>query len=136
MRMAMISFPSSLVPISIDEFPVIFIAAACASGQTLLHGAKELRYKESDRISTMVTGLKELGIDASELDDGVYIRGGKIHGGIVDSCHDHRVAMAFAVAGFVASAPVTIKNSDSIATSFPNFIQIANKLQLKIREYQ
>lgn len=129
-----IEIPTSLVPIAMDELPVIFIAAACAKGNTLLHGAKELRYKESDRIAVMVQGLKTLGIEANELDDGIHIHGGSFQGGVVDSCNDHRVAMAFAIAGSVASAPVTIENSDIIATSFPSFVGLAHKLQMNIRE--
>jgi 3-phosphoshikimate 1-carboxyvinyltransferase len=129
-----IDIHASMVPTAVDEFPIIFIAAACASGQTLLHGAKELRFKESDRITVMVNGLRTLGIDASELEDGVYIRGGVLQGGIVDSCHDHRVAMAFAIAGALSLQPVTIQNSEDIATSFPSFVQLANKLKMDIRE--
>ncbi|MDF1757654.1 MAG: 3-phosphoshikimate 1-carboxyvinyltransferase [Legionellaceae bacterium] len=129
-----IDIPANLVPIAIDEFPIIFIAAAFASGQTLLHSAKELRYKESDRIKTMVTGLRALGIEANELDDGVYIRGGVFNGGVVDSCGDHRIAMAFAIAGTISSSPVIIDNSGGIATSFPNFVQLTNKLKMNIRE--
>ena len=128
-----IDIPMSLVPQAIDEFPIIFIAAACANGQTLLHGARELRYKESDRIKTMINGLKNLGIDAQELEDGVYIRGGEIKGGAVDACDDHRVAMAFAIAGLVAREPIMIDNGTSYVTSFPNFIELANKLRLDVR---
>lgn len=127
-----IDIPMSLVPAALDEFPIIFIAAAYAQGQTLLHGAKELRYKESDRIKSMITGLKTLGIDAHELEDGVYIRGGEIQGGVVDSFDDHRVAMSFAIAGLVAKQPITIKNSESYSTSFPNFLELMNKLQINI----
>ena len=128
-----IDIPMSLVPQAIDEFPIIFIAAACAHGQTLLHGAKELRYKESDRIHTMVNGLKKLGIDAQELEDGVYIRGGEIKGGQVDACDDHRVAMAFAVAGLLAEDLIIIDNGANYITSFPNFVELANKLRLNVR---
>lgn len=128
-----IDIPMSMVSQAIDEFPIIFIAAACARGQTLLHGAKELRYKESDRITTMINGLKNLDIDAQELEDGVYIRGGEIKGGTVDACDDHRVAMAFAIAGLVAQEVVMIDNGASYITSFPNFIELANKLRLDMR---
>lgn len=127
-----IDIPVSLVPAAIDEFPVIFIAAALARGQTLLHGAKELRYKETDRIKAMVLGLQNLGIEAHELDDGVYIRGGEIKGGEVDSFDDHRVAMSFAIAGLAASGPVIVHNSSKYVTSFPGFIDLARKLQLNI----
>lgn len=129
-----INIPSKMVPLAIDEFPIIFIAAACALGQTILHGATELRYKESDRIAAMVDGLKKLGIHAEALDDGVCIEGGKIHGGTVDSQGDHRIAMSFAIAGAVASAPVTITNCANVATSFPSFVETAMELQLQIEE--
>ncbi len=129
-----IEIPSSLVPTAIDEFPIIFIAAACAKGHTLLHGARELRYKESDRIGVMVDGLRSLGIDAQALDDGVHIRGGQFQGGCVDSMHDHRIAMSFAIAGALAKEPVTIKHCDAIATSFPSFVSLAQGLGMRIRE--
>lgn len=127
-----IDIPISLVPSAIDEFPIIFIAAACAKGQTLLHGAKELRYKESDRISVMIAGLQNLGIDAHELEDGVYIRGGEFTGGEVDSFGDHRVAMSFAIAGLVAKSPIEVNNSKEYVTSFPGFVELAMKLKLNI----
>jgi 3-phosphoshikimate 1-carboxyvinyltransferase len=129
-----IDIPADLVPIAIDEFPVIFVAAACAQGRTLLHGARELRYKESDRIDTMVEGLQHLGIEAQAFEDGLSINGGKLQGGEVNSFHDHRVAMAFTIAGAVAKAPVTIKNCANVATSFPTFVKTANKIKLAIRE--
>ncbi len=127
-----IDIPISMVPQSLDEFPIIFIAAAYAKGQTLLHGAKELRYKESDRIMAMISGLQNLGIDAQELEDGVYIRGGKFRGKEVESFDDHRVAMSFAIAGLVADEPITINNSGVYVNSFPNFVEIAEKLRLNI----
>lgn len=129
-----IDIPSMMVPLAIDEFPIIFIAAACAQGQTILHGAAELRFKESDRIAAMVDGLKKLGIHAEALDDGACIDGGQIHGGTVDSLGDHRIAMSFAIAGAVASAPVTVKNCANVATSFPLFVETAKELQLQIEE--
>lgn len=128
-----IVIPESIVPAAIDEFPILFIAAACAEGDTLLHGAKELRCKESDRIGTMVDGLQRLGIEAHALDDGVVIRGGTLQGGEVDSQHDHRVAMAFAIAGAVATSSVTIKNSENVSTSFPSFVTLANQINLSIK---
>lgn len=131
-----IEIPSALVPIAIDEFPIIFIAAALAKGQTLLHGAKELRFKESDRIGVMVKGLQQLGIDAHALDDGVHIRGGTLKGGKINCHHDHRVAMAFAIAGTVAKEPIIIKESQSITTSFPTFVQLGQQLNLGIREVE
>ena len=125
--------PESIVPAAIDEFPVLFIAAACAEGQTLLHGAKELRFKESDRIGAMVDGLVCLGIEAKALDDGIFIRGGTLHGGVVDSRHDHRIAMAFAVAGAIATTPVTIRGCNHVETSFPTFLSLANQINMSIK---
>lgn len=129
-----IDIPASLVPLAIDEFPVIFIAAACAKGQTLLHGAKELRWKESDRIGAMVEGLHQLGIEAQAFEDGLSINGGELQGGKVNSYHDHRIAMAFAIAGAVAKSSVTIKDCVNVATSFPTFVQTANAIKLAIKE--
>ncbi|QMT60445.1 3-phosphoshikimate 1-carboxyvinyltransferase [Legionella sp. PC997] len=129
-----INIDPKMVPLAIDEFPVIFIAAACAQGQTTLHGASELRFKESDRIAAMVEGLNELGIHANALDDGVLIEGGTLQGGTVESRDDHRIAMSFAIAGAVAKEPVTIRNCVNVATSFPLFVQTAKELQLQIEE--
>ncbi|KGP64453.1 3-phosphoshikimate 1-carboxyvinyltransferase [Legionella norrlandica] len=130
-----INIPASMVPLAIDEFPVIFVAAACAKGQSTLHGAKELRLKESDRIGAMVDGLNRLGIYAEGFEDGILIKGGKIHGGEVDSLGDHRIAMSFAVAGAVANSPVSIRNCTNVATSFPSFVSTANLLCFQIEEY-
>ena len=129
-----IDIPVSLVPFAIDEFPAIFIAAACATGQTKLQGARELRVKESDRIAVMVDGLHQLGIEAVALEDGALINGGRLHGGVVDSQHDHRIAMAFSVAGAIAEEPVVIKDCHNIKTSFPNFIQVAQQANMKVKE--
>ena len=128
-----IDIPAAMVPSAIDEFPVLFIAAACAKGQTLLHGAKELRSKESDRIEAMAEGLKKVGIEAEALDDGIFINGGVFQGGVVDSQHDHRIAMAFSIAGAVAKDSITINDCDNIATSFPTFLAIANQINMSIR---
>lgn len=129
-----IDIPVSMVPIAIDEFPVIFIAASCAKGQTTLHGAKELRCKESDRIGAMAEGLTQLGIKVKTLDDGMIIQGGTLQGGVVDSRHDHRIAMAFAIAGAVAKSPVTIRDCANVSTSFPSFVKLANQIKLSIKE--
>lgn len=129
-----IDISQAMVPITIDEFPILFIAAAMAKGQTILHGAKELRLKESDRISAMVDGLSRLGIMAEALEDGIFIKGGTLKGGEVESFNDHRIAMSFAIAGAVAEAPITIKDCDNIATSFPSFLQLAKKLQMDIKD--
>ena len=129
-----IDIPAAMVPLAIDEFPVLFVAASCAKGQTLLHGAKELRCKESDRIGVMATGLQALGIEVQTFEDGIFINGGTLQGGVVDSHHDHRIAMAFAVAGSVAQDSVTIKDCANVATSFPTFVKTANDVKLAILE--
>ena len=129
-----ITISPAMVPLAIDEFPIIFIAAACAKGQTTIHGAKELRLKESDRIQAMVDGLVSLGIEARSFDDGAMIEGGEIKGGVVDSRGDHRIAMSFAVAGAVAKLPITIIDCMNVATSFPNFIATANSLHMQIED--
>ncbi|HBI22059.1 MAG TPA: 3-phosphoshikimate 1-carboxyvinyltransferase [Legionella sp.] len=128
-----IEIPVSIVPAAIDEFPALFIAAACASGQTILHGAQELRHKESDRIRVMADGLNQLGIEAKPLRDGLFIRGGTLSGGVVDSQHDHRVAMAFAIAGAVATGPIKIMHASQVVTSFPTFVALANQVNLSIK---
>ncbi len=129
-----IAIPESLVPIAIDEFPAVFVAAACAKGETQLTGAAELRVKESDRLKAMEDGLTALGIDANAIEDGMIIQGGKFNGGEVNSLGDHRIAMAFAVAGMVASAPVTILDCANVATSFPGFINIAKRAGMNITD--
>ncbi len=117
------------VALSIDEIPILSIAAACADGTTKIEGASELRVKESDRISVMAQGLIALGIEVEELDDGMTIAGGKFSGGVtVDSEGDHRCAMSFAVAGALCDDAVVIRGSDMIATSFPQFCALFNQL--------
>jgi len=113
----------AIVPLAIDEFPLLFVAAALAKGTTTFEGIGELRVKESDRIATMARGLRALGVAVSETAEGASVTGGRIQGGTVDSYGDHRVAMAFAVAGTAAQAPVTILNTSAVATSFPGFAE-------------
>jgi 3-phosphoshikimate 1-carboxyvinyltransferase len=113
----------ALVSLAIDEFPVLFVAAAAARGDTRFAGIGELRVKESDRISAMAEGLRRLGIPVQEFDDGALIRGGAFTGGVVDSHGDHRVAMSLAVAGTVARSSVTVMNTDTVDTSFPGFVE-------------
>lgn len=121
-----------LVPLAIDEFPIICIAAACAEGETTISGAEELRHKESDRISAMVVGLRAIGITVEERKDGMTVTGGAITGGSVDSQHDHRIAMSFSVAGALTESDIMITDCDNVATSFPNFLELANQLGLNI----
>jgi len=128
-----INIPQEQVPLAIDEFPAIFIAAACAEGKTVLTGAKELRVKESDRIQVMADGLVTLGIDAVPTEDGIVIQGGVLKGGMVDSHGDHRIAMSFAVAGLRANDVITIKDCANVNTSFPGFVKLSNTAGLEIR---
>jgi 3-phosphoshikimate 1-carboxyvinyltransferase len=121
-----IEVPLGHVPDMIDEFPILFIAAAAARGTTTIRGAAELRVKESDRIATMAAGLRALGVIVEENPDGAVIEGGTMRGGNVDSAGDHRVAMSFAVAGLIAADAVRIADCANVATSFPAFIELAN----------
>lgn len=129
-----IDVPAALVPDMIDEFPALFVAASAASGTTRVSGAAELRVKESDRIAVMATGLRRLGIAVVEAPDGAVIEGGVFAGGEVDSAGDHRIAMAFSVAGLVARAPVRIADCANVATSFPGFADLACGVGFDIRE--
>jgi 3-phosphoshikimate 1-carboxyvinyltransferase len=128
-----IQIPEELVPLAIDEFPVLFIAAACAEGETVLTGAEELRVKESDRIQVMADGLNTCGIDAKATPDGIIIQAGQIASGTVDSHGDHRIAMAFAIAGLRASGQITINDCANVNTSFPDFIKLANGVGLGVK---
>jgi len=127
-----IEIPPELVPLAIDEFPVLFVAAAAARGRTVLRGAEELRVKESDRIQTMADGLRALGVAAEPLEDGIIIDGGSLSGGRVRAFGDHRVAMAFAIASVVANGPVEIEGAEAIRTSFPDFLEVAAQAGLDI----
>lgn len=131
-RLRGIAIPREQVPLAIDEFPALFVAAACAEGETVLAGAEELRVKESDRIAVMAQGLKRLGIAAHEAPDGIVIRGGALQGGEVESRGDHRVAMSFAVAAPRARGPITVRDCKNVDTSFPGFAQLAAKVGLAI----
>ena len=129
-----IAIPPALVPLAIDEFPAIFVAAACAAGETVLTGAEELRVKESDRIQVMADGLRALGVDATPTADGMRIRGGRLGGGRVVSHGDHRIAMAFAMAGLRAQAAIDIEDCANVATSFPGFVALAGDCGLSISQ--
>ena len=129
-----VQVPEHLVPLAIDEFPVLFVAAACAEGETLVTGAEELRVKESDRIQVMADGLQALGVDAEPTPDGMRIRGGKpINGGRVHAHDDHRIAMAFAMAALRAGGEIHIEDVINVNTSFPGFVELANQAGLSIR---
>ncbi|WP_083704886.1 bifunctional prephenate dehydrogenase/3-phosphoshikimate 1-carboxyvinyltransferase [Motiliproteus sp. MSK22-1] len=127
-----INIPEDQVPLAIDEFPSLFVAAACADGVTTLTGAEELRVKESDRIQAMVDGLKVLGVDIEGTPDGAIIKGGQISGGRVDSLGDHRIAMSFAIAGLRANGEIQIDDCANVATSFPNFVDLVRSVGLDI----
>ncbi|MEP5232738.1 MAG: bifunctional prephenate dehydrogenase/3-phosphoshikimate 1-carboxyvinyltransferase [Alloalcanivorax sp.] len=127
-----IEIPEALVPLAIDEFPAIFIAAACAEGETILRGAEELRVKESDRIQVMADGLAALGVSHEVFEDGIRITGGEFGSGEVQSHGDHRIAMSFAMAALRATGPITIHDCANVATSFPGFAQLATHAGLKL----
>jgi len=127
-----IEIPEDQVPLAIDEFPALFIAAACAQGRTVLRGAEELRVKESDRIAAMAEGLTTLGIVNEVLDDGIIIEGGILGGGVIRTFHDHRIAMAFAIAALRAEGEIRVLDCDHVATSFPGFDALARGLGLQI----
>ena len=129
-----IVIPLEQVALAIDEFPALFIAAACADGKTTLNGASELRFKESDRIQAMADGLLSLGVNVATKPDGIEIHGGILSGGEVDSNDDHRISMAFSIAALISKDSILIKNCKNVATSFPNFIELANKSGLTISE--
>ncbi len=131
-----IQIPKALVPLAIDEFPAVFIAASCAQGETILTGAKELRVKESDRIQVMADGLDILGVKNEVLDDGIKIQGGEFKEptSIIESHHDHRISMAFAIASLRCAYPIEINGVDNVMTSFPNFVDLANSAGMDITE--
>jgi len=132
-----INIPEDQVPLAIDEFPAIFIAATCATGTTVLTGAEELRVKESDRIQVMIDGLQVLGVDAKGTEDGAIIQGlgsqGSMGGGEVISHGDHRIAMSFAIASLRSSESIKILDCANVATSFPGFIELAQNCGIKVQ---
>ena len=129
-----ITIPEAYVPLAIDEFPAIFVAAACAEGETILRGAEEMRVKESDRIAVMQEGLVKLGVDAKTLPDGMIIQGSQIQSGTVDSHGDHRIAMSFSIAALRATGEIHILDCDNVDTSFPEFVDLVSKVGLTISE--
>jgi 3-phosphoshikimate 1-carboxyvinyltransferase len=133
-----VNMPAALVPLAIDELPVLFIAAACAAGETVVTGAEELRVKESDRIAAMSAGLSVLGVVHEVLPDGMRIAGrgagAVFSGGEVDSCGDHRIAMSFAIASLRAAKSISIRDVANVATSFPGFVELARSVGLDVRE--
>ncbi len=133
-KLKSVNVSGDIIPSLIDELPILFIACANANGVSKITGIKELRYKESDRIKAMEDGLKNIGINVSSTVDSIEIQGGAFLGGNVDSLHDHRIAMSFAVAGLVSSHSVTIKDTKNIGTSFPSFVPTLRSLGAEIFE--
>ena len=129
-----IRIPEDQVPLAIDEFPALFVAAACAEGETVLTGAHELRVKESDRIQVMADGLTVLGVDAKPTEDGMIIQGGPMGSATVQSHGDHRIAMSFAMAALRAAGPITIEDCANVNTSFPGFVELAAGAGLEITQ--
>ncbi|CAH0990757.1 3-phosphoshikimate 1-carboxyvinyltransferase [Sinobacterium norvegicum] len=132
-----IHIPEDQVPLAIDEFPVLFVAAACAEGQTILSGAEELRVKESDRIQVMADGLIDCGIDATPTADGMVINGvgegvRPFKAATIATHGDHRIGMSFAVASLRACEMITINGCGAVATSFPGFAELCNSLGFNI----
>ncbi|AOA58706.1 bifunctional prephenate dehydrogenase/3-phosphoshikimate 1-carboxyvinyltransferase [Acinetobacter larvae] len=139
-----IHIPEDQVPLAIDEFPALFIAAACAQGRTVLTGAAELRVKESDRIQVMADGLIQMGIDCTPTDDGIVIEGkGKdgdwsaiFAGAEIESHHDHRIAMSFSMAGLRSYETIRIVGTETVATSFPSFTELSKQAGLEIQVHE
>lgn len=129
-----INIPEADVPLAIDEFPVLFIAATFAEGRTTLRGAEELRVKESDRIQVMADGLAAVGVNTTVTPDGIIIDGGQaMTGGVVNSHGDHRIAMSFAVASLRAKGEIVINDCANVATSFPGFVELAQQVGMNIQ---
>lgn len=131
-RLRGIRVPESLVSLAIDEFPVFFVAAAAAEGETVVTGASELRVKESDRLAVMAQGLQQLGVQCELLPDGMRVVGGPLRGGRVDSHGDHRIAMSFAVASVRAGGAIEVDDVANVATSFPGFPELARRVGLPV----
>ncbi|NPA52650.1 MAG: 3-phosphoshikimate 1-carboxyvinyltransferase [Aquificae bacterium] len=118
------------VPSMIDEIPLLALVATQAHGETIIHGARELRVKESDRIKATVENLKRIGVDTvEELEDGMIIKGKtKIKGGTIDSYKDHRIAMGFSIIGLICEEGITIKDADCVYISYPEFYDHLKKV--------
>lgn len=127
-----VDIPEHLVPLAIDELPVVFVAAAVAKGTTRVTGAEELRVKESDRIAAMAEGLVAIGVDATPTPDGMIINGSTIRGGTVETHFDHRIAMSFCVAALCSDEPVMVKDTQHIDTSFPGFFDLMKSLGMSM----
>ena len=114
----------ALIPTLIDEIPILAVMAAFADGTTVIRDAQELRVKESDRITVMVDNLRRMGADVEGTPDGMIIRGGApLHGTVIDSYLDHRIAMSFAVAGTICDGLLSIQGGDCVKISYPDFYE-------------
>jgi 3-phosphoshikimate 1-carboxyvinyltransferase len=135
-RLKGVRVPEELISLAIDELPVLFIAAACAEGETRVTGAAELRVKESDRIAAMSAGLTALGVVHSTLPDGMVVEGrsdgNAFAGGMIDSFGDHRIAMSFSIASLRAAGVIAIRDVANVATSFPGFVPLAQSVGLSV----
>jgi 3-phosphoshikimate 1-carboxyvinyltransferase len=121
----------SLIPALIDELPVLAVMAAAAEGETVIRDAAELKVKESDRIATVTEGLRAMGADITPTDDGMIIRGGRpLHGALIHTYGDHRLAMSFAVAGMIAEGETLLDNAECAAVSYPAFFTDLQRLQM------
>lgn len=133
-----VAVPEALVPLAIDEFPVLFVAAACAAGETVVTGAEELRVKESDRIAAMGAGFAALGVEHEVTADGMRVRGRAdgpaFRGGEIDSLGDHRIAMAFCMASLRAAGDIAVRDTANVATSFPGFVALARRVGFELAE--
>lgn len=124
-----VSIGAGDVSLAIDEFPVLCVLASQADGTTLIRGAKELRVKESDRIAAMAQGLRRMGVLIEEFEDGIAVSGkAKLRGAEIETFHDHRIAMAFSVAGLIAEGQTTIRNAECVDVSFPGFYECMERI--------
>ncbi len=129
-RLHGITIEGAIIPTLIDELPVINIMAAAAEGTTIIKDAAELKVKESNRIDVMVKNLTAMGGCITGTDDGMIIEGGKpLHGAVIDSCLDHRIAMSFSVAALLAEGETTIKGRDCVNISYPSFYEDLKALE-------
>jgi 3-phosphoshikimate 1-carboxyvinyltransferase len=120
-------------PRMIDEYPILAVAAACADGETVMHGLGEVRHKESDRIAAIAAGLAACGVPVAVDGDTLRVTGRAVRGGaVVDSAGDHRIAMAFLILGLVSEAPIAVEGAQMIATSFPGFVPLMRSLGARI----
>lgn len=133
-----IHVPEELVPLAIDEFPALFVAASFADGETVVTGAEELRVKESDRIQVMADGLQAMGVDAEATADGMVVQGLSQKAPnaevLIDAQHDHRIAMSFVVASLMSQCDITVQGCETVNTSFPNFFPLMARLGAELSE--